>query len=306
MKQRASKLLATLLVLSPLTSFAGENLFGYVLGAEPTPKGASEFYTVLTNRRDKGVGSYHANDLKFELEYGLTNRLTGHIELKGQSIDSKGIRQDGYFPRDSSYGMSYYGIGGALTYNFLSTAMDDIGLSVRVGVDWDSLDRNSGEKKDRKSLSTALLLQKYFMDGQLVWAGNLGVESTNAKRATIAGYDVLANNTQEINGTEWPNYQEMELEWRVSTGLSYRFAPNWYASAEAIYEEEHETVVGLERATTFVGPSLHYGDKNWWATLTWLQQVSGSGEKIAGQDDNNLYLIEKTKYETRLKVGYNF
>lgn len=285
---------------------AGENLFGYTLGAEPTPQGAKEFYVNMTNRRDKGIGHYSANDVKLELEYGLTSKLTGHVELKGQTIESKGILVDGYFPRESSYGLSYSGIGGALTYNFLSAALDDLGLSIRVGVDWDQLDRNSGEQKDRKSISTALLLQKYFWDGQIVWAGNLGIESTNAKRARIAGYDVSADNTQSINGTEWPNYQEMELEWFITSGVSYRFAPNWYAGVEGIYEEEHETKVGLERATTFVGPSVHYGDKKWWATLTWLQQVSGSGEKIDGQDDSSLYLIEKTKYETRLKVGYNF
>jgi hypothetical protein len=34
--------------------------------------------------------------------------------------------------------------------------------------------------------------------------------------------------------------------------------------------------------------------------------LRGGGEKYDGQPDQNLHLIEKTKYETRLKFGINF
>ncbi|HZX27300.1 MAG TPA: DUF6662 family protein, partial [Telluria sp.] len=69
---------------------------------------------------------------------------------------------------------------------------------------------------------------------------------------------------------------------------------------------EFETEVGQERWSWFAGPTLHYGGKSWWATLTWFQQIRGGGEKFAGQDDNDLHLIEKTKQEVRVKFGFEF
>jgi hypothetical protein len=98
----------------------------------------------------------------------------------------------------------------------------------------------------------------------------------------------------------------MEIELKLGTGLTYRFAPKWYIGAEALYETEFETEVGQERWSWHAGPSLHYADRAWWATLTWMPQLRGGGETYPGQTDTDLHLIEKTKQELRVKVGYNF
>lgn len=98
----------------------------------------------------------------------------------------------------------------------------------------------------------------------------------------------------------------MEINTKIGTGLSYRFRPGWYIGAEAMYEAEHETEVGLERWSLFAGPSLHYGGERWWGTLTMFRQLRGGGEMYAGQPDTSLHLIEKTKNEVRVKIGYNF
>jgi hypothetical protein len=37
-----------------------------------------------------------------------------------------------------------------------------------------------------------------------------------------------------------------------------------------------------------------------------LPQLRGGGEKFAAQDEKSLHLIEMTKQEIRLKVGFNF
>jgi hypothetical protein len=115
---------------------------------------------------------------------------------------------------------------------------------------------------------------------------------------------------------EWPTTPEMEIGVLAAAGISYRFAPNWYVGVETLYDTEFETEVGRERWSWQAGPTLHYGAKNWWATLTWFPQLRGGGVKFGpaswngvpypGQDDPNMQLIEKTKYEIRLKVGYNF
>lgn len=281
--------------LSMGSAQAGENLLGYTGGAEPLPEGALEAYQIFTQRSDKGTGSYTAMDSKTELEYGFTNRFSGNIALIGHAIETSGLIIDGYLPEEKSSGLVFSGLEGKLKYSFLTPALDDIGLATAVGIEYDTIDKHSGQDKDTFSFTFDLLLQKYFMDGQLVWLANTGLEATHAQRAAISG------KTED----EWPTVPEMEIGTYVSTGVSYRFAPNWSFGAEAIYEQEHETEVGQERWSVFAGPSLHYGGKHFWSTLTYLPQITGGGETYDGQPDD-LHLIEKTKQEVRLKLGYNF
>ncbi len=292
---------------------ADENLFGYVLGAETLPKGASEMYLWATHRWDKGQGTYSAYDTELEYEYGVTSRFTASLALLGQFINTSGLVIDAYLPGAESYGLKFSGIEGKAKYNFLAPALDPIGLSMMFELHHSILDSHSGLDKDTTSAVTSLQLQKYFLDGQLVTVGNLGLEATYADRAplnaaTQSSADIAMQNlTGDPSATfEWPTDPEMEIELTTGAGLSYRFAPNWYVGAETQYQSEFETQVGQERYSWFAGPTLHYGGNKWWATLTFFKQLKGGREQYINQADTNLHLIEKTKNELRLKVGYNF
>ena len=280
-----------------LPALADENLFGYVRGAEVLPKGASEAYQWFTQRSDKGAGTYRALDSKTEFEYGVTDRFQVSAELNMLGINTSGLLIDGYLPGDKKYGLRLQGFEVGVKYNFLSPAKDDFGLSATTSLEYGMLDVHSGQKKTEYEIESQLQAQKYFMEGQLVWVGNVGVRAAYEKRKAIANLPA---------GFDWPTEPEMEINLKIGTGLSYRFAPNWYIGAEVMRESEYETEVGLERWSTFAGPSLHYGGDKWWATLTYFKQLRGGGEMYAGQTDTNLHLIEKTKNEVRLKVGYNF
>lgn len=279
------------------TAFADENLFGYVKGSETLPKGAWELYEVATLRTDKGQGEYKAWNSETEVEYGVTDSLTTMVAFSLQGIDTKGLVIDGYLPKDESYGLKASGVEGSLKYNFLSPAKDVIGLSGLLGLDHSWLDPHSGQDKSSTSLDISFLFQKYFLEGQLIWVGNTGVEGTYAVRGEVT--DLPAD-------FEWTTNPEVELELKLGTGLSYRFAPEWFIGLETLYEAEHETEVGRERWSIFAGPSLHYGGSKWWTTVTWMPQLAGGGEEYADQKDSNLHLIEKTKQEFRVKVGFNF
>jgi Family of unknown function (DUF6662) len=289
--------LATLYLLAAPQASADENLLGYVKGAETIPQGSWELYQWLTSRTGKGAGHYAALDSKTEVEYGVTDRLSVSGDLKLQSIDTSGLVIDGYLPKDADYGLRFSGIEGSVKYNFLSPALDDFGLSTYVSLIYDRLDPHSGQDKDTYSLEAQLLAQKYFLDGQLVWVANIGTEATHATRGAIA--DLPA-------GFEWPTDPEIEWEWMLGSGASYRFAANWYIGLEVLYETEFETEVGQERWSLFAGPSLHYGTRRWWATFTWAPQITGGGERYPGQTDTGLHLIEKTEQEIRFKLGFNF
>ena len=253
--------LAGLLLATALSAQADDSLFGETKGAETLPEGALELIQHFNQRSDKGKGTYNALDSKTELEYGITHRLTGALYLKAQSIQTAGLLIDGYIPKDESYGLRASGVEGSLKYNFLSPAKDDFGLAGYFSAGYSWLDPHSGQKKDKFTVETKLLAQKYFLDGQLIWAGNLGMEATMAQRGA------LDNLPEDF---DWPTHPEMEIGFSASTGLSYRFAPNWFIGGEIIFESEHETEVGRERWSINAGPSLHYGGKKWWATLSWL------------------------------------
>lgn len=288
-------LASTVLISSSV--WADENLFGYVRGAETLPAGHWEFYQIFTSRTDKGHGTYNALDSKTEVEYGFTDRFSGEVAVKAQSIETKDLLVDAYIPKDEGYGLRPSGIELAVKYNFLSAAKDDLGLATYFAIDQNWLDMHSGQKKDKTSMELELLLQKYFMEGEMIGVLNFGMEATRAKRDTI---DDLPTDF------EWPTVVEMEVELKTGAGLTYRFQPNWFAGAEVLYETEYETEVDQERWSLFAGPSLHYGSEKWWATLTWLRQMRGGGETFEDQDDDRLHLIEKTKQEIRLKIGLNF
>jgi hypothetical protein len=276
---------------------ADEDVFGYVKGAEPLPKGALEVTQWVTNRSDKGIGHYSAYDSKTEFEYGFTDRFSGELALLAQSIDTSGILIDGYVPGDKKYGLKFSGIEGSLKYNFLSAAKDGIGLSMYMAMEFLNLDPVSGQDKDIWKNEVKLLLQKFFFDDQLIVAVNGGIESSINKRKPIDNLPA---------GFEWPTDEEVEIEFMAAIGVSYRVAPNWFVGVEGLYEEEHETEIGQERWTFQAGPNVHYASNKWWATFTWLPQIRGGGSPYPGQTEDNLHLIEKTKEEWRLKVGFNF
>ncbi len=288
---------AVLCMTGALAARADEQVFGYLKGVEPMPQGGWAANESLTYRSDKGQGTYEAWDSKTEIERGLTDKLSLDLDLRMQSVEVNDLLINAYIPKDEDTGLEPSGLEASLKYMFLSPVTDPIGLGQYVSVDYSWLDPHSGQDKDTLSLEFMLLLQKYFLDGQLIWVANTGIESTYADRSEI-------DNLPE--DFEWPTEPEMELEYKIGSGLSYRFAPKWFIGAEAIYETEFETEVGQERWSLFAGPTLHYGSTRWWATLTWFPQIEGGGEFYDGQKDKDLHLIEKTEQEIRLKVGYNF
>jgi hypothetical protein len=175
------------------------------------------------------------------------------------------------------------GIANEWRYNILSVYRDALGLTLYFEPEYSRYSGVSGERRTEYAVETRLLLEKHFMDDNLVWGVNLNSE--------------LA---REHEGDE----VEGEAVLGFSSGLAYRFAPGWYGGAELDYRSVVPELAEREAWALFAGPTLHYANQKWWATLTWLPQVRGAPRDPALSD--SLHLDEFEKNELRLRVGYNF
>lgn len=315
--------------------------FSATTSAETRPEGSGKLQQSFTRRHGKEHGEYTAWNMSTSVEYGLAHNFTLGGALRTQSIDTSGLLVPGYLPGDESYTLKFAGFDISGKHKFLNTAEDDIGVAAYWHGHYDALDKHSGLGKTVYALETGVAVQKYFMEGQLTWLANASVKAVHATRDEIAVLDdegnqayadvtyngqlarlyfpggdperckeedpeggFLSDDPSDRECFEWPNFAEMEIELKFATGFSFRFANNWYLSVEALWEQEHETEVNRERYSLFVGPGLHFEGQRWSASVGWLKQVNGGGEKIDPADE--LHFIEKTDNELRLKVAYNF
>lgn len=268
---------------------ADENLFGYTYGAETLPKGKWEVYSWTTARLDKGPGDYTALDLRQEIEYGVTDRfqVSFYINERYHNYSGGSILEDGEPKQLERF--SYNGNQLALKYSVLSPYKDGIGLAFYVEPGYSLIKGGSGKDRLELEVETKVILQKNFLEDQIITALNLTTE-------------FAWDRPRPANGEDFDG----ELVLEATGGIAYRVAPKWYVGVEARYHSAFPNmdIHNQESWAFFAGPAVHYGSERWWATLTWLPQVAGDspGSTRSGQLD----LDHHERNEIRLKVGYNF
>ena len=270
---------AIVLTLLAANAKADENYFGYTYGSETLPKGHWEIYQWATVRSGKADGSYHAVDLHTEIEHGFTDLLQGSFYFN--AVQHTISQVSDFSDRDQ---FRFNGLQASLKYSLKSPYKDGYGLAVYVEPGYKRYSAKSGERTDIFFFEPKLIVQKNFREDTLIWATNFSGEFERE---------------HNLETREW----ESELELQLSTGLSFRFAPNWFAGVELLvtsaFERMHLDALG--EYGVFAGPNLHYANKKWWATLTVMPQLAGWPEN-KGQRD----LEHFEKMQVRLKVGINF
>ena len=268
------------LILTTLPARADENLFGYVKGAETLPKGHVDVYETTTARFGKSSGEYQGWDFETEAEYGITDKLQVGLDIIQHYFNIQGVPE-----LDNG---SFYRFGGVeLTtkYRFTSVFKDGYGLAYRQELAYLPWDDVAGIEQNEFDFAPELIFQKNFLDDTLIFSANGGVKLAWGKKPA----------------------EEYDHEFTIqgATGLSYRFAPNWYFGPEVHVRAEYPNFdLGFnEHTVVFVGPALHYGAKRWWATLSYAYQVWGEG---VDEPSNGKTYAEEARNEMRLKVGFNF
>lgn len=257
-----------------------EQVFGWVRGAETLPQGHFDVYQFITLRTGKPEGSYHAYDFDTEVEYGFSDSFQASVAMVQHHFEFKGVDEldDGSFYR-------FGGVEASAKYRLKSPFKDGYGLALRTEAGFLRYDDVGGIDQKEFFIAPQVILQKNYLDDTLVLAANAGVELAWGKQPA--------------------EQYDHELALQAALGGSYRFTRNWFFGLESRVRSEYPNFdIGQhEHTVLFGGPSLHYGAKRWWATLSYAYQLWGSEVDAVVSDKA---FAEEARHELRLKTGLNF
>jgi hypothetical protein len=290
---------------------ADEYFWVYARGSDTMPRGALETRIADISRLGKDSGDYAFHDIRGEVEYGLTDRLSVFGEVAvfrhDYSVDDPDLNPmfetqggAGQRFRDTLY--AGYELG--LKYNVLSNYKAPVGLAFGFAYERRDRYRLDGSAIDQDSFEVSAFLQKNFLDDTLLFALTPRIEFERRKS---------------------PGVLEEEIALDISAGVAYRIRPNLYFGLEFRHQsdylnpqEDGEFNPELRRSSfdlfdfrvgsqhqrgNYLGPTAHYAAKQWWVTAGVLWQVRGGGSPFS-YSRNNRNFDEHEKLHVGLAVGY--
>jgi hypothetical protein len=290
---------ATYICLIATTAQAGEGMFGYVYSLDTQPKGKLEFEQRFDVTHGQAVGSYNLGQYRSELEYGLTDdiQIAGYLNAYSvqahnnytnpEMCENKIPCTAGFGVPSSAHDKGSYnkfevdGVSLEMVWRILNPVTSPVGVGLYV-------EPTLGRFED--SLEWRLLLQSNYLDDRLIFALNFLYEPEKEKYDS----EVIRNSMGDI-----------------LYGVSYRFAPNWSGGIEGRFHTDHDGYYFDKHIQTanFIGPTLHYADKDWWATATWRYQIDGKCYNDGTADCQpgyNLVADNHGRNQFMLKVGFPF
>ena len=310
MRAPAIGALLTIATFSVSQARADEYLWVYARGSDTMPKGAVEAKVSDVYRRGKDSGDYAFHDIRAEVEYGVTDRLTVAAQVMffkhDYSVDDPELQpmfdtQGGAGGRFSD--TQYAGFELSMKYNVLSAYKDPVGLAFGLGFEHRDKYRLDGADIDQDSFVFITYLQKNFLDDTLSFVIVPKIEFERRKS---------------------PGVLEEEIALDLAAGVSYRIAPRWFVGMEFRHqsdylnpEEDGQFNPELERSSfdlsdfrvgsqhqrgNYLGPTLHYASQQWWATGGILWQVSGGGSPFSLSRDGRNW-DEHERVHVGLAIG---
>jgi opacity protein-like surface antigen len=288
-RNRFAQSLVLMLAAGASHVHADESLWLYAKGTDTRPKGSTELKISDITKIDKNSGDYVFHDIRPEIEYGITDRLTLSVEWMlfhhDYSVDDENLNpmfetQGGAGKKFKDTQVGGYELG--LKYNVLSPYSEWMGLALGVGYEKRLVYRLDGAEIDQDSVTLTTFLQKNYLDDRLSFALVPKFEFERRRSA-----DVL----------------EEEIALDVAAGVSYRVAPSWFLGLEFRHQSDYlnpqeagdfnpelkrssfdstDFRVGSQHQNgNYFGPTVHYGGQKWWVTAGVLWQVKGGGSKFS-------------------------
>ncbi len=215
---------------------ADKKYFGRSYTSYTLPSNALEFEFWQTGRIDKGAGLYYRWQPRFEVEYGVTDRLTASIyfnfnEVKSSentiSSESLGLETTSFEFRYRLSNPNEYFLDPALYFEF-------------------------GYGGDKISYEPKILLSKRFDKFTSVVNIISEVERNIVDQETESAFELTMGLSYEINKN-------------ISIGLEFRNDRNY----KKIYEKE-------ENQASFIGPTISFQSDRIYFVVNFLAQIGGS------------------------------
>ncbi len=290
---------------------ADEPLFGFVYTTDTLPKGQKEVEQWVTLRQGRSQGDFRLVQTRTEVSYGVKDnvQLSGYFNFayadvfhnapSGETSPPEVFADFAVDPARRFRKARFESASAEAIWRIASPYTAPVGVALYV-------EPSVGPRT--RGLESKLIVQKNFLDDRLVLAANatLGYEWRKLPgdpAATPGTPDALAHWDKETD---------------VNFGLagSYRFTSNWSLGAEL--ENEHEWG-GLDpfdaskrtNQAWYTGPSLHYGGRHFFATLTALAQLPWAHDYANSNADSFVIdgITNADDFENvrvRLKLGYYF
>lgn len=278
-----------LAALAAFTAFsapalADENPFTYNYTADVEEAGKTEAEFWITGRRGKGEGHYDAQDYRFELEHGFTERFGASAYIDFASHHVSGLDPDlDAVQRD----FAFQGLSAEFKYKLLDDERDGIGFTIYAEPGWSRIHDVEGKKSAEYELEIKAIFSKGFYKDKVIWAGNLTFEPEwehERGAATVS--------------SRW----EKELKLQGSMGVSFRVLPQLYIGGEArysaVYPNWNRGLHG-DSSALFAGPTVSFSADDWSGQLSFLPQLGGSPSPAGGRN-----LDEFEKREFRLRISH--
>jgi hypothetical protein len=295
---------------------AEENLWVYAKGSDTRPQGSVELKASDIYRKGKAASDYDFHDLRFEAEYGITDRLTigaeviyfdHNYEVFDEQIEPYIETQGGLGSRYNKSQLGGYEV--SMKYNFLSPYKDAIGLSVGLGYEKRDQYRLDGADIDQDSYVVTTFIQKNFLDDTL---------------------SLVLMPKLEFEKRRSPGVFEEELSVDIAAGISYRIKPKWFAGLEFRHQSDYlnpredgefdpeldRTEFSLSDLTlkigsqhqrgNYFGPTVHYASERWWATAGALYQFAGGGRAPGINNSDGRNWDEQERWHFGLSFGWEF
>ncbi len=313
-------IVASAIMVASLGATAEENLWVYTKATDTRPQGSWELKLSDISRIGKGSGYYAFHDIRPEVEYGITDRLTVGVEamyfVHDYMVQNDGLApmSDGYGNTDRHYSADFAGYELTLKYNVLSPYKDAFGLSFALGYENRTKYRLDGADILQDSYTATVFAQKNYLQDTLTVALNWKTEFEERTSPSDTRSD----------GT----YEE-EIAFDVSAGVSYRVKPKHFVGLEFRHQSDYlspkvdgeyddptlrassfknfpTVILGTQHQNgNYVGPTYHYAEQNWWITAGVLFQIHGDGSHHAYNTHGRNY-DEHEEVHLALIYGYEF
>lgn len=271
-------------------SNAGEGSFGWIYTLDLQPRGTYEFEQKIDLTTKQAAGKYKLWKSKTGIEYGVSNdfQITGYLNSYSIHANQNYVNGcDGTTTCTSGWGVKSSAANSAFNRTLVDGAsiesiwritnpvLNPVGVGIYTEI-------TKGTLVD--SFEARLLLQSNFMDDRLVLAANIVTEMEKYK----------------FSGDEITQESMIDLLY----GATYRFAPKWFAGIEGRF---HNDYLGYRFAShtqkaNFIGPNIHYAEKDWWITAAWRYQIGGqcygdgagecSGGKVWDSHGKNQFIVK--------------